>query len=201
MFRRFFDLCSVRQVVLSLREERAAGAPPPRGEGVDRVGAGRLQRRARHAHQPGLRGRVRVRPSPPCSQRLRRRGTDAHESSEGTDVAGERWHTLILEHHECLHHLRAALEQILDQTIHPQRPHPGRKGRRRRARGAGAAPGSCALRARRAANALGLLSVAPAAAKATRGATTATRARGMICIKNNAPDGKSARDSGGRPAR
>ncbi|MGA2928614.1 MAG: recombinase family protein [Solirubrobacteraceae bacterium] len=185
VFRRFFELCSVRQVVLSLRED---GLLMPRRRGHGEVEWVKATYSAVHdmLTNPTYAGAYAF----GRRQRQRRVGGDGRARVSMVPIPRERWHTLILDHHEA-YITWEQYEQILEQ-ITRNAPTPGE--------GAAAREGQALLQ--------GLLRCGHCSRR-MRSAYSGARsrqgyARRYYCdpregeIAYNAPDGKECQGLGGR---
>ena len=185
VFRRFFELCSVRQVVLSLRED---GLLMPRRRGHGELEWVKATYSAVHdmLTNPTYAGVYAF----GRRQSQRRVGEDGRARVSMVPIPRERWHTLILDHHEA-YITWEQYEQILEQ-ITRNAPTPGK--------GAAAREGQALLQ--------GLL-LCGHCARRMRSAYSGARsrqgyARRYYCdpregeIAYNAPDGKECQGLGGR---
>ncbi len=184
-FRRFFELCSVRQVVLSLRED---GLLLPRRRGQGLIEWVKPTCTAVHdmLTNPTYAGAYAF----GRRQSQRRVGEDGRARVSKVPMPRERWHTLILDHHEA-YISWDQYEQILDQ-ITRNAPTPGE--------GAAAREGQALLQ--------GLVRCGRCGRR-MRSAYSGARsrqgyARRYYCdpregeIAYNAPDGKECQGLGGR---
>lgn len=185
VFRRFFELCSVRQVVLSLRED---GLLLPRRRGHGQIEWVKPAYTAVHdmLTNPTYAGAYAF----GRRQSQRRVGEDGRARVSKVPMPRERWHTLILDHHEAYITFEQH-EQILDQ-ITRNAPTPGQ--------GAAAREGQALLQ--------GLVRCGRCGRR-MRSAYSGARsrqgyARRYYCdpregeIAYNAPDGKECQGLGGR---
>jgi DNA invertase Pin-like site-specific DNA recombinase len=185
VFRRFFELCSVRQVVLSLREEGLL-LPRRRGQGQIEWVAATYSAVHDMLTNPTYAGAYAF----GRRQSQRRVGEDGRARISMVPIPRERWRTLLFDHHEA-YLTWEQHEQILAQ-ITRNAPRPGE--------GAAAREGQALLQ--------GLLRCGRCARR-MRSAYSGARsrqgwARRYYCdpregeIAYNAPDGKECQGLGGR---
>ena len=170
VFARFFELCSARQVTLSLRDD---GLLLPKRRGQGRIEWAPAAYSAVHDMllNPTYAGAFAY----GRRQAQRRVGADSRARASIVPMPRERWQTLIFDHHPG--YITWGAARANPGADRSQRSHAGRG--RRGARGTGAASGPSALRTLRAADALGLLGRAKP--RGLRAALLLRPARGRSC--------------------